>query len=110
MQWMVRGRSKSLIWIKVNPARIAIMAGEAGKIAWVADVRGGSATVLERRIGTVNAFRSFLQEESGATAVEYGLIAALIAVAIVGVLTALGVDLVAIFDRASTELQGAMPD
>lgn len=32
----------------------------------------------------------FLQDESGATAIEYGLLAALIAVAIIGAVTTLG--------------------
>ena len=34
--------------------------------------------------------RKFFENESGATAIEYGLIAALIAVAIIGAVTALG--------------------
>ena len=34
--------------------------------------------------------KSFIADESGATAIEYGLIAALIAVAIIGGATALG--------------------
>lgn len=34
--------------------------------------------------------RKFLQDESGATAIEYGLIAALIAVGMLGALTDLG--------------------
>lgn len=37
-----------------------------------------------------NFIKSFAQDESGATAIEYGLIAALIAVAIVGALIAIG--------------------
>ena len=35
-------------------------------------------------------FERFLKDESGATAVEYGLIVALIAVAIIGAATSLG--------------------
>ena len=35
-------------------------------------------------------FARFLKDESGATAIEYGLIAALIAVAIIGAVTTLG--------------------
>ena len=35
-------------------------------------------------------FARFLKDESGATAIEYGLIAALIAVAIIGGVTAIG--------------------
>ncbi len=34
-----------------------------------------------------NLFSRFVRDESGATAIEYGLIAALIAVAIIGVLS-----------------------
>lgn len=35
----------------------------------------------------------FLRDESGATAIEYGLIAALIAVVLIGILTTLGTTL-----------------
>jgi len=35
-------------------------------------------------------FSKFAQDESGATAIEYGLIAALIAVVIIGAVTAVG--------------------
>ncbi len=51
--------------------------------------------------------RCFLRDESGATAIEYGLIAALIAVAIIGAISAVGSDLAGTFTRVSTELQGA---
>ena len=54
-------------------------------------------------------FKRFLSGESGATAIEYGLIAALVAVAIIGALAALGVDLTAIFTGVSGELQDATP-
>ncbi|EIM71982.1 components of type IV pilus, pilin subunit [Nitratireductor aquibiodomus RA22] len=37
-----------------------------------------------------NLFARFLKDESGATAIEYGLLAALIAVAIIGGATTLG--------------------
>jgi pilus assembly protein Flp/PilA len=52
--------------------------------------------------------RSFLKDESGATAIEYGLIAALIAVAIIGALSALSDDLVGIFGTVETELEDAV--
>lgn len=52
----------------------------------------------------------FITSENGATAIEYGLIAALVAVAIIGALTALGVDLTALFTGVSDELQDATPD
>lgn len=38
-------------------------------------------------------FARFLKDESGATAIEYGLLAALIAVAIIGAVTVLGTTL-----------------
>ncbi|WP_119462202.1 Flp family type IVb pilin [Rhodospirillaceae bacterium SYSU D60014] len=38
----------------------------------------------------INFFKSFAAEESGATAIEYGLIAALVSVAAIIALTAMG--------------------
>ena len=46
----------------------------------------------------------FMKDESGATAIEYGLIAALIAVAIVTVLGTLGGKLKNTFENVSTNL------
>ena len=46
----------------------------------------------------------FMKDESGATAIEYGLIAALIAVVLIGVLTLLGTNLNAKFKTISDEL------
>ncbi len=43
--------------------------------------------------------RKFLRDESGATAIEYGLICAGIAVAILTVLQALGTHLIALLQR-----------
>jgi pilus assembly protein Flp/PilA len=48
--------------------------------------------------------QKFLKDESGATAIEYGLIAALVAVAIVGALTALGTSLTGLFTKVNTDL------
>ena len=42
-------------------------------------------------------FARFIKDESGATAIEYGLIAALVGVGIVGALTTLAADLGALF-------------
>ena len=52
-------------------------------------------------------FTTFLSDESGATAIEYGLIAALVSVAAIVALGALGDSLVTIFGIVATELQGA---
>ncbi len=46
----------------------------------------------------------FLTSESGATAIEYGLIAAGIAVAIIAVVNGLGTQLNATFTNVSTKL------
>ncbi|WP_233517923.1 Flp family type IVb pilin [Geodermatophilus marinus] len=47
------------------------------------------------------------REEKGATAVEYGLLVGLIAVAIVATLVLLGPELDRLFDDVLTALQGA---
>ena len=48
----------------------------------------------------------FWRDEEGATAIEYGLIAGLIGVALVGALTALGSDLSALFKNIGNALKG----
>ncbi len=49
----------------------------------------------------------FLKDDSGATAIEYGLIAALVSVAAITALGALGASLVDIFTAVSDELTAA---
>jgi len=46
-----------------------------------------------------------MQDESGATAIEYGLIAALISVVIIGVLATIGTNLSTKFNQVATQLQ-----
>jgi pilus assembly protein Flp/PilA len=55
----------------------------------------------------IRFLRSFTKDESGATAIEYGLIAALVAVAIIVALTFLGTELDAIFSKVGSELSTA---
>jgi pilus assembly protein Flp/PilA len=50
-------------------------------------------------------WKSFSRDESGATAIEYGLIAALISVVIIGVLATIGTNLTAKFQQIATQLQ-----
>jgi pilus assembly protein Flp/PilA len=50
---------------------------------------------------------SFIRDENGATAIEYGLIAALIAVVIIGALTLLGTNLSATFNTVAGAVGGA---
>jgi pilus assembly protein Flp/PilA len=54
-----------------------------------------------------NLFARFVKDESGATAIEYGLIAALIAVAIIGAATTLGTQISATFAKVSGEMANA---
>ena len=49
-------------------------------------------------------FQRFVQDQSGATAIEYGLIAALIAVAAIAAMTTLGTELNKKFEKVATTL------
>ena len=55
----------------------------------------------------MNLFARFAQDESGATAIEYGLIAALISVGIIVAASALGTSLGDLFTRISGNLDNA---
>jgi pilus assembly protein Flp/PilA len=55
----------------------------------------------------MSIFSKFVKNDSGATAIEYGLIAALVSVAIITVLGTLGTNLNATFTRVATNLAGA---
>ena len=52
-------------------------------------------------------FRNFLRNESGATAIEYGLIAGLISVVIIVAVTAVGSQLTGTFSDIQVALGGA---
>jgi pilus assembly protein Flp/PilA len=52
-------------------------------------------------------FVKFMKDESGATAIEYGLIAALISVAAIAALQAMGGSLTKMFNTVKTSLAGA---
>ena len=54
-----------------------------------------------------NMIKRFAQDESGATAIEYGLIAALIAVVIIGTVQIVGTQLVAVFAAVAAQLTAA---
>ena len=51
----------------------------------------------------------FANDESGATAIEYGLIAALVSVAAIVALKAVGTQLTAVFTYVSGELKNSIP-
>jgi pilus assembly protein Flp/PilA len=49
--------------------------------------------------------RNFLSDESGVTAIEYALIASLIAVAIIGVVTTVGTNIQTVFGEIGAQLK-----
>ena len=51
--------------------------------------------------------KNFCQDESGASAVEYGLLVSLIAVAIIGAVSSLGTKLGNTFNAASNKLSAS---
>jgi pilus assembly protein Flp/PilA len=55
----------------------------------------------------MSVFKRFLRDESGATAIEYGLIAAGISVAIIATVNTLGGQLKTTFSNVSTQLSNA---
>ena len=55
----------------------------------------------------MTSIRSFLKDESGATAIEYGLIAALVAVAIITALSSMSGELNETFNFVADELENA---
>jgi len=62
----------------------------------------GDVTTGSRNVSKITAF---LKDQSGATAIEYGLIAAGIAVAIIGIVNTLGTNLQGKFTSISTQLK-----
>ena len=67
-------------------------------------VRGDQLKEVAMRIDILKKIR---KDESGATAIEYGLIAALVSVAAIGALTAMGTSLNLMFTTVSSALSGA---
>lgn len=53
----------------------------------------------------MNIFSRFVRDESGATAIEYGLIAALIAVVVITGVTSVGTTLSTTFKNLATSLK-----
>jgi len=53
-------------------------------------------------------FHALLQDEAGVTAIEYALLASLIAVAIVGAVTTVGLNLGVLYDMVATEVSDAI--
>jgi pilus assembly protein Flp/PilA len=58
---------------------------------------------------TRNILARIIKDESGATAIEYGLIVALVSMAAIGAYTALGQELLAFFTAVDSKLNTATP-
>ncbi len=56
----------------------------------------------------LKCFKLFCKDESGATAIEYGLIAALVSVAAIGALTTMGNTLNTLFTTVSNSMNTAI--
>lgn len=52
----------------------------------------------------MNNMKSFVQDEEGVTAIEYGLIAALIAVMIIAAVTEIGQDIKGAFEKIAAAI------
>ena len=52
-----------------------------------------------------NMFKAFAKDESGATAIEYGLIAALLSVAIIAAVTSVKDELIVTYDGVAAGLE-----
>lgn len=57
----------------------------------------------------ISLIKDFIADETGATAIEYGLIAALVSVAAVVALTELGTSLSGMFNLVSTVINTSIP-
>ena len=65
---------------------------------------GGKTYVTTNKRGTLMRIIHLLKDESGATAIEYGLLAALIAVAAIVAMSAVGTQLSSTFSSVSSTL------
>ena len=86
-------------WHSPTSPRVTVKAGVARMTAQthlVSKLKGDIMTVTLSR---------FVRDESGATAIEYGLIAALIAVIIIGAVQAVGTQLSTTFTKVSSSIK-----
>jgi pilus assembly protein Flp/PilA len=56
----------------------------------------------------LKCFKIFCDDESGATAIEYGLIAALVSIAAIGAMTSLGSSVSNTFDTVANTMDDAL--
>jgi pilus assembly protein Flp/PilA len=77
----------------------------AAKKPFISGWHNRSVKVNPRGARRMSKIRSFLKNESGATAIEYGLIAAGISVAIIAVVNTIGTKLNTSFSSVSDQLK-----
>ena len=65
------------------------------------------STVPERRDAMMTHVMQFVQEQEGATALEYGLLAALIAAVIIGAVQTLGTTISTTFTNIEASMSGS---
>jgi pilus assembly protein Flp/PilA len=92
-----------------------LLTGLASKAATTRNGRpasgwNGRAISKEFLMKYVGYLKRFVRDEDGVTAIEYGLIAALIAVVIIGAVEAVGGGVSGVFNEVSTSLAGALPE
>ena len=63
-----------------------------------------TSDIIEGTLSMTALLKRFAADRRGATAIEYGLIAALIAVVVIGALTNIGTNLSTAFDTVATKL------
>ena len=80
--------------------------GALGRIHGYGDARGRGK---DKEENGVTALRKFLKDESGATAIEYGLIAALISIAVITGALSVGGSLADLYEMISGKVSTAMP-
>ena len=83
-----------LVWVQLAPARFPRI------------VRDSVPYCVWLRENIMLKFLKLIKNEEGATAIEYGLIAALIAVAAIGAMTSVGSKLNDTFTNVSSALEG----
>ena len=62
------------------------------------------ASQLQRKASDMKTIKAFWRDQSGATAIEYGVLASLIAVVIIAGVTSVGTKLAATFSTIATAL------
>ena len=98
------------LWIITTAPPVLMMGGsyaelEQEKCAAVKTLLGfGSYSDCTSTAKGMHMFKKFIRDESGATAIEYGLIAALIAVAAIASMELVGTGLDNTFDKVQAEL------